>query len=112
MGDRKAHMERPLQLRDTLSTVLPAITATLHLSCCWVPALVDVISVGTASTTYIPQSRNVFLILTILILAWSINRDGLSRRNVLRIALSISILQGRKIATLLLNSTAQGSNCH
>merc|ERR1712225_84824 len=86
--------------------------ATLHLSCCWVPALVDVISVGTASTTYIPQSRNVFLILTILILAWSINRDGLSRRNVIRIALSISILQGQKIATLILNSTASGSKCH
>merc|ERR1711977_703348 len=86
--------------------------ATLHLSCCWVPALVDVISVGTASTTYIPQSRNVFLILTILILAWSINRDGLSRRNVIRIALPISILQGQRIASLILNSTARGSKCH
>jgi hypothetical protein len=35
--EEKAQTEHSLQLKGAFSTILPAITASLHLSCCWVP---------------------------------------------------------------------------
>lgn len=74
------------------SSLSPLFSALLHSSCCWLPTLLDLTSIGSASAASITRLRPVFLAITIVIILDSLRRQGLSRHNVIRIVLSALVL--------------------
>ncbi|OAX84058.1 hypothetical protein ACJ72_01562 [Emergomyces africanus] len=70
------------------SLISPIASALLHSSCCWLPALLDFFSIGSASASQFQSLRPVFFWVTLLILAESIRRNGFDRRTFYRVAIS------------------------
>lgn len=91
------------------------VAALLHGSCCWLPVshrsetcaretkentdwqahsqtILDFLSIGSASATALHRFQPVFLGVTFIALAHIFHREGLSHRNLLRIALSFALL--------------------
>ncbi|KAJ8097159.1 hypothetical protein POJ06DRAFT_262674 [Lipomyces tetrasporus] len=75
-----------------LSIVSPFITALLHNSCCWLPVLLDGLSVGSAGAAALHRARPVLLLTTLCILAWSVYYRGFTHRNLFRILISCLLL--------------------
>ncbi|KAH8763939.1 hypothetical protein F5882DRAFT_19942 [Hyaloscypha sp. PMI_1271] len=75
-----------------IGSFAPVFSALLHSSCCWLPTLLDLTSIGSASAATISSLRPVFLSITVLILLDSIRRQGLNRHNLLRIFASVLVL--------------------
>ncbi|KAK2734311.1 hypothetical protein FQN57_001716 [Myotisia sp. PD_48] len=88
------------RLQSALGTLSPVLPALLHSSCCWLPALLDFLSIGSASAGFSARFRSVFLLVTLLILGWSVYRDGFTKRNIQRIALSFILLSWPQINQL------------
>ncbi|KAH8795269.1 hypothetical protein BGZ57DRAFT_1012081 [Hyaloscypha finlandica] len=82
-----------------LGSFAPVFSALLHCSCCWLPTLLDLTSIGSASAATISSLRPVLLSITVLILLDSIRRQGLNRHNLLRIFASVLVLLPRPFHT-------------
>ncbi|PGH18801.1 hypothetical protein AJ79_00214 [Helicocarpus griseus UAMH5409] len=70
------------------SIITPVASALLHSSCCWLPALLDFFTIGSASASQFQSLRPFFFWATILILVESVRRNGFDRRAFFRIAIS------------------------
>ncbi|KAL1959849.1 hypothetical protein VTO42DRAFT_994 [Malbranchea cinnamomea] len=84
-----------------LSGVSPFFSALLSCSCCWLPALLDFLSVGSASVTILERFRPIFLLITIGLLSWDLHKRGFTQRTVKRIIISGILLIWPQLLDLL-----------
>ena len=128
-------------LPGVFSKLSPVIPALLHSSCCWLPvihyplklrcqplcssfanpesfpsqAVLDFLSIGSASISIFQRFRSVFLVLTLLILGWDIYNRGLTKRNLGRIALSALFLSWPHLSSVIRQPDTHGTHhksCH
>ncbi|PMD36335.1 hypothetical protein L207DRAFT_637458 [Hyaloscypha variabilis F] len=93
----------------------PVLSALLHSSCCWLPTLLDLTSIGSASAATVSNLRPVFLSITVLILLDSIRRQGFNRHNLLRILISSLVLFIPRLQSYYQQATAVETpkhSCH
>lgn len=75
-----------------IDSFVPVFSALLHSSCCWLPTLLDLTSIGSASAATVSNLRPIFLSITVLILLDSLRRQGFNRHNLIRILASGLVL--------------------
>ncbi|ELR02988.1 hypothetical protein GMDG_05843 [Pseudogymnoascus destructans 20631-21] len=75
-----------------LPSISPVLSALLHSSCCWLPALLDLTSIGSASVASISHLKPIFSAITVWVLMDSFRRQGVTSRNLLRALVSVLIL--------------------
>ncbi|OBT67353.1 hypothetical protein VE03_02995 [Pseudogymnoascus sp. 23342-1-I1] len=75
-------------LASRLLSLSPVLSALLHSSCCWLPAVLDLTSIGSASAASISHLKPFFSAITLLVLVDSIRRQGFTSRNLLRALVS------------------------
>merc|ERR1711939_430628 len=85
-------LKRRARVTSYFSSLSPVLSALLHSSCCWLPTLLDLTTLGSASAAAFNHLRPVFLAVTLLVLLDSIRRQGLNRHNLVRILLSGLVL--------------------
>ncbi|EZF69063.1 hypothetical protein H105_08469 [Trichophyton soudanense CBS 452.61] len=72
------------QPQGVLASLSPVFFALLHSSCCWLPILLDFLSIGTASVSIFERLRPAFLLFTLLTLGWSVYRNGFDKTQISR----------------------------
>ncbi|OBT96539.1 hypothetical protein VE01_05288 [Pseudogymnoascus verrucosus] len=98
-----------------IPTISPVLSALLHSSCCWLPTLLDLTSIGSASVASIGHLKPIFAAITVWVLMDSFRREGATNRNVLRALMSGFLL----ILPMILNlshpgasAETSGKSCH
>ncbi|KAK9440230.1 hypothetical protein VB005_04851 [Metarhizium brunneum] len=96
-------------------SLAPFISALLHGSCCWLPALLDVLTVGSASVSAVHRLQPVFLAITLVLLGDRFRRRGLTRDNMLHLVFTCVLLGLPRVLEALKKPqpvAGHGGRCH
>ncbi|PLN83954.1 hypothetical protein BDW42DRAFT_163917 [Aspergillus taichungensis] len=101
------------RLLDLIATILPEGSAFLSSSCCWLPTVLDFVFSGSSVTAAsMHQLRPVFLAISVVTLAWSVVREGLSRRNLGRAVVCVALLAWAQYRGQQEHQPVTGHSCH